>query len=259
MATRSSIPAWRIPGTEGPGGLQSTGSQSRTRLSTHTWRACHVLSRSHALRRGVDCTHCGSRLRDGSSWDWCSCPRAPHPYCPPPVSHSLFSHTETPSLSPQLRAGVLRGSSLGISEDSAVLPPRVSLTSLFTSESGPCGVCPGARWEPPPGYCPGGRCWPAVLTGDRRVLSAEWTLLQDAVCVRLTLGGVALPLSCVAVLTSVDLRTRFCPVLIKHMGGRVLGGEADSGGEHHWCSVKRGAVGSYRTPAPRRDGRGVCV
>ena len=33
MATHSSILAWRIPWTEEPAGLQSTGSQSRTRLS----------------------------------------------------------------------------------------------------------------------------------------------------------------------------------------------------------------------------------
>ena len=34
MATHSSILAWRIPGTEGPGELQSTPqSQSQTRLS----------------------------------------------------------------------------------------------------------------------------------------------------------------------------------------------------------------------------------
>ena len=32
MATHSSILAWRIPWTEEPGGLQSEGSQSRTRL-----------------------------------------------------------------------------------------------------------------------------------------------------------------------------------------------------------------------------------
>ena len=32
MATHSSIPAWRIPWTEEPGGLQSMGSQSRTQL-----------------------------------------------------------------------------------------------------------------------------------------------------------------------------------------------------------------------------------
>ena len=36
MATHSSILAWRIPWTEEPGGLQSTGSQSRTRLSEFT-------------------------------------------------------------------------------------------------------------------------------------------------------------------------------------------------------------------------------
>ena len=30
MATHSSILAWRIPWTEEPGGLQTTGSQSRT-------------------------------------------------------------------------------------------------------------------------------------------------------------------------------------------------------------------------------------
>ena len=35
MATYSSILAWRIQWTEEPGGLQSVGSQSRTRL-THT-------------------------------------------------------------------------------------------------------------------------------------------------------------------------------------------------------------------------------
>ena len=46
MATHSSILAWRIPWTGEPGGLQSMGSQSRTRrkqLSTHTQR----MSRLH--------------------------------------------------------------------------------------------------------------------------------------------------------------------------------------------------------------------
>ena len=33
MVTHSSILAWRVPWMEEPGGLQSTGSQSRTRLS----------------------------------------------------------------------------------------------------------------------------------------------------------------------------------------------------------------------------------
>ena len=36
MATPSSIPAWRIPWTEEPGGLQSMESQSWTRLSDFT-------------------------------------------------------------------------------------------------------------------------------------------------------------------------------------------------------------------------------
>ena len=47
MAAHSSIPAWRIPWTEEPGGLQSTGSQriSRTRLkqlSVHAERPLNV-------------------------------------------------------------------------------------------------------------------------------------------------------------------------------------------------------------------------
>ena len=33
MVTHSSILAWRIPGTEEPGGLQSMGLQNRTQLS----------------------------------------------------------------------------------------------------------------------------------------------------------------------------------------------------------------------------------
>ena len=33
MATHSSLLAWRTPGTEEPGGLQSMGLQSRTQLS----------------------------------------------------------------------------------------------------------------------------------------------------------------------------------------------------------------------------------
>ena len=32
MATHSSVLAWRIPGTAGPGGLPSMGSHSQTRL-----------------------------------------------------------------------------------------------------------------------------------------------------------------------------------------------------------------------------------
>ena len=38
MATHSSILAWRIPWAEEPDGLQSMGSQSRTRLSNYQMR-----------------------------------------------------------------------------------------------------------------------------------------------------------------------------------------------------------------------------
>ena len=40
MATHSRVLAWRVPGTGEPGGLLSTGSQSRTRLkrlSSSSW------------------------------------------------------------------------------------------------------------------------------------------------------------------------------------------------------------------------------
>ena len=37
MVTHSSILAWRISWTEEPGGLQSVGSQSQTRLSDFTF------------------------------------------------------------------------------------------------------------------------------------------------------------------------------------------------------------------------------
>ena len=44
MATQTSIPAWRIPWTEEPGGLPSLGSQSLARLSDGTATAgCHIL------------------------------------------------------------------------------------------------------------------------------------------------------------------------------------------------------------------------
>ena len=36
MATHSSVLAWRIPGMGEPGGLQSLGSHSRTRLKQHS-------------------------------------------------------------------------------------------------------------------------------------------------------------------------------------------------------------------------------
>ena len=43
MATHSSILAWKIPWMEEPGGLQSLGSQSRTRLSDFTFKSLLVI------------------------------------------------------------------------------------------------------------------------------------------------------------------------------------------------------------------------
>ena len=62
MATHSSILAWRIPGTEEPSGLLSTGSQSRTRLkrlsSSSSSMACGIFlnqgSNPCLLHRQVD-------------------------------------------------------------------------------------------------------------------------------------------------------------------------------------------------------------
>ena len=47
MATHSRILAWRIPWTEEPSGLQSTGSQSQTRRSTHENVCCSKPRAAH--------------------------------------------------------------------------------------------------------------------------------------------------------------------------------------------------------------------
>ena len=53
MATHSSILAWSIPGTEEPGGLQSTGSQ---RVGHKEWKWA-TFTHLHSLRdQGMDCT-----------------------------------------------------------------------------------------------------------------------------------------------------------------------------------------------------------
>ena len=48
MATHSSIPAWRIPWTEEPGGLQSTGSQN-TRHDSATEPSTALLTRDKRI------------------------------------------------------------------------------------------------------------------------------------------------------------------------------------------------------------------
>ena len=65
MATLSSIPAWRFPRTEEPGGPQSMGLQSQAQLSDYTRARAHT--HTHTLL--VDCpkgththTHTSRRL-----------------------------------------------------------------------------------------------------------------------------------------------------------------------------------------------------
>ena len=53
MTTHSSIPAWRNPWTEEPGGPQSTGSQSQTqlkRLSTQALGKVLLNKNTHKIR-----------------------------------------------------------------------------------------------------------------------------------------------------------------------------------------------------------------
>ena len=71
MATHSSVLAWRIPWTEEPGGLQSVGSQSRTRLRDSRLRKacnspcmlfcvpCGSLRASPDIHLGVNTSCCG--------------------------------------------------------------------------------------------------------------------------------------------------------------------------------------------------------
>ena len=52
MAPHSSALAWKIPWTEEPGGLQSMGSLSRTRLSDFTYHF-HALEKEMATHSSV--------------------------------------------------------------------------------------------------------------------------------------------------------------------------------------------------------------
>ena len=53
MATHCSILAWEIPWTEEPGGLQSVGSQSQTRLNDKTTTATTFLCRKGPIQSNV--------------------------------------------------------------------------------------------------------------------------------------------------------------------------------------------------------------
>ena len=55
MASHSSVPAWRIPGTGEPGGLPSMGSQSRTRLKRLSSSSMGSKARCHQETFLINC------------------------------------------------------------------------------------------------------------------------------------------------------------------------------------------------------------
>ena len=66
MATRSSVLAWRIPGSEEPGGLQSMGSRTRLSDFTFTFRF-HALEKEMAAHSSV----LAWRTQGWGSWVGC--------------------------------------------------------------------------------------------------------------------------------------------------------------------------------------------
>ena len=66
MAHHSSTLAWKIPWTEEPGGLQSMGSLSRTRLSNFTF-TFHFHALEKEMATPFQCS-CLENPRDGGAW-----------------------------------------------------------------------------------------------------------------------------------------------------------------------------------------------
>ena len=100
MGTRASILPWGIPWTEEPGGLQSTGSQSRTRLkrlSTHarvpSAESADAMSQEHAVsscQPWVDVS-LDALLGESSASKWQHCHQ--ETMCPASPKSSRFRKT----------------------------------------------------------------------------------------------------------------------------------------------------------------------
>ena len=71
MATHSSVLAWRTPWTEEPGGLQSSGSQSQTRLKQLSMHACKEICVVLLEGEGGGPHKYNPEGRDGISQDLC--------------------------------------------------------------------------------------------------------------------------------------------------------------------------------------------
>ena len=77
MATHSSIPSWRMPWTEGPGGLQSMGSQRvghnwATKTITMTNELLMSKNKGHNLKRQVSVFWCVVEWRVADFYGLCS-------------------------------------------------------------------------------------------------------------------------------------------------------------------------------------------
>ena len=133
MATHSSILAWRIPWTEEPGGLQSRGSHSWTRLSDWT----------HCIRKMTGWTHWFI-----NSLQLCLGRIATILHAPPPTSH--------PTVVSGLFANRIQGGSVGGARDLwiGLLGLLVHLIHLPHWQSWEC--CPGRL------YC----CWAWQLLSE---------------------------------------------------------------------------------------------
>ena len=94
MATHSSVLAWRIPWTEEPGRLQSTGSDTTEALSKHTCIsrgrvALGPAGRARLVGEFLECSLC---CKEGSSISVCPSKmqaplqQTPHPAASPPMA-----------------------------------------------------------------------------------------------------------------------------------------------------------------------------
>ena len=79
MAAHFRIPAWRVPGTEEPSGIQSIGSQSQTRLKHLNMHSCFT------MRQTAICIHRSAPF-------WVSLPPTPIP--PIQVTKSKTTQTD---------------------------------------------------------------------------------------------------------------------------------------------------------------------
>ena len=145
MAPHSSTVAWKIPWTEKPGGLQSLGLQSRTRLSTHARiRSGQSLSRvwpfatPWTAARQAPCPSLTPRVYSNS------CPLSR--WCHPTISFSVVSSSCLQffpasgffQMSQFFGSG---GQSIGVSASASVLSMNIQswfpfgLTIVFSGET----------------------------------------------------------------------------------------------------------------------------